>query len=111
MADVRRAGAGSSLQSAHVVTDGLPRGPHPAKSSRGAVRALFRSDPLSRALPWPGHLRHARRRLFHDIMAAAMEEKDDRVPVFGTWPRIYAAVVACALLVMGLVALFSSWRY
>jgi hypothetical protein len=38
-------------------------------------------------------------------------EADDRVPIFGTWPRIYAAVVACALLVMGLLAVFSSWTY
>ena len=36
---------------------------------------------------------------------------DDRVPVFGTWPRIYAAVVATALVVMGLIALFSLWPY
>jgi hypothetical protein len=36
---------------------------------------------------------------------------DDRVPVFGTWRAIYAAVVASALLVMGLLALFSGWPY
>jgi len=36
---------------------------------------------------------------------------DDHVPVFGTWPRIYAAVVATALAVMALVALFTSWPY
>jgi hypothetical protein len=35
----------------------------------------------------------------------------DPVPIFGTWRAIYAAVVVCALLVMGLVALFSSWPY
>ena len=35
----------------------------------------------------------------------------DPVPIFGTWPRIYAAVVLCAVAVMGLVALFSSWGY
>jgi hypothetical protein len=37
--------------------------------------------------------------------------QDDRVPIFGTWRGIYTAVVVCALLVMGLVALFSSWPY
>lgn len=37
--------------------------------------------------------------------------EEDPVPVFGTWPRIYAAVVVSALAVMGLVALFSSWKY
>jgi hypothetical protein len=36
---------------------------------------------------------------------------DDPVPIFGTWPRIYAAVIGCAVAVMGLVALFSSWPY
>ena len=37
--------------------------------------------------------------------------EDDPVPLFGSWPRIYAAVVACALVVMGLVAVFSAWPY
>ncbi len=36
---------------------------------------------------------------------------DERVPVFGTWPRIYAAVILNALVVMALVALFSRWPY
>jgi hypothetical protein len=36
---------------------------------------------------------------------------DDRVPVFGTWPRIHAAVVVSALAVMGLLALFSRWPF
>jgi hypothetical protein len=41
----------------------------------------------------------------------ARGDEDEPVPLFGSWRRIYAAVVVCALLVMGLVALFSSWRY
>jgi hypothetical protein len=46
-------------------------------------------------------------------MPPAGPEPDDeeRVPIFGTWPRIYAAVVACALASMGLIALFSAWNY
>jgi hypothetical protein len=36
---------------------------------------------------------------------------DDPVPLFGTWPRIYAAVIVCALVVMALVAIFSSYPY
>jgi uncharacterized RDD family membrane protein YckC len=36
---------------------------------------------------------------------------DERVPLFGTWPRIYAAVIVCALVVMALVAVFSSFPY
>ncbi|HSD28849.1 MAG TPA: hypothetical protein VLL75_16225 [Vicinamibacteria bacterium] len=36
---------------------------------------------------------------------------DDRVPVFGTWRAIHVAVVACALLVMVLLALFSRWPF
>jgi hypothetical protein len=36
---------------------------------------------------------------------------DDRVPLFGTWRAIHAAVIACALLVMGLLAVFSRWPF
>ena len=36
---------------------------------------------------------------------------DGPVPLFGTWPRIYAAVIASALVIMGLLALFSGWPY
>ncbi len=36
---------------------------------------------------------------------------DERVPVFGTWPRIYAAVVAAAVIVMLLVLAFSRFPY
>jgi hypothetical protein len=38
-------------------------------------------------------------------------DRDEDVPVFGTWPRIYAAVIVCALAIMALVALFSAWTY
>jgi hypothetical protein len=51
-------------------------------------------------------------------MAAAMDaddpspaSDDDPIPLFGTWPRIYTAVVVCALAVMALVAVFSSFPY
>ena len=36
---------------------------------------------------------------------------DDPVPIFGTWPRIYAAVIVSALAVMALVAVFSAFPY
>ena len=36
---------------------------------------------------------------------------DERIPVFGTWPRIYAAVILCALFSMALIALFSGWPF
>jgi len=36
---------------------------------------------------------------------------DDRVPLFGTWRAIYAAVVLSALAVMALVFLFSRWPF
>ena len=36
---------------------------------------------------------------------------DDPVPVFGTWTRIYAAVIVSALAVMALVAVFSAFPY
>jgi hypothetical protein len=37
--------------------------------------------------------------------------EDEPVPVFGTWPRIYAAVIVSALAVMALVAVFSGFPY
>jgi hypothetical protein len=40
-----------------------------------------------------------------------MDEPEERVPVFGTWPLMYAAVVACALATMGLIAVFSGWPW
>ena len=48
-----------------------------------------------------------------DTMPAtdAAPEDDERVPIFGTWPRIYAAVILCELASMALIALFSSWNY
>jgi hypothetical protein len=36
---------------------------------------------------------------------------DDVVPVFGTWKAIYTAVVASAVVVMVLLALFSRWPW
>jgi hypothetical protein len=36
---------------------------------------------------------------------------DDRVPLFGTWRAIYAAVALSALAVMALLALFSRWPF
>jgi len=46
-------------------------------------------------------------------MPVTMPAPDDeeRVPIFGTWPRIYAAVILCELVTMGLIAIFSSWNY
>jgi len=40
-----------------------------------------------------------------------MGPDDDPVPIFGTWPRIYLAVIVSALAVMALVALFSVFPY
>jgi hypothetical protein len=37
--------------------------------------------------------------------------EDEPVPIFKTWPRIYAAVVLTAVVVMVLVAVFSRWPY
>jgi hypothetical protein len=44
-------------------------------------------------------------------MATTDPDGDERVPLFGTWPRIYAAVILCALAVMALVAVFSVFPY
>jgi anti-sigma-K factor RskA len=42
---------------------------------------------------------------------ARPERPGERVPVFGTWRAIHAAVAACALAVMALLALFSRWPF
>jgi hypothetical protein len=41
----------------------------------------------------------------------ADEAPDEPVPLGGSWPRAYACVVAAALAVMALVALFSRWPF
>jgi hypothetical protein len=38
-------------------------------------------------------------------------EEDDPVPVFGSWRAIYTAVIASAIAVMILIAIFSGFRY
>jgi anti-sigma-K factor RskA len=38
-------------------------------------------------------------------------EDEDPVPLFGSWRAIYAAVIACAVAVMVLVAVFSRWSF
>jgi hypothetical protein len=38
-------------------------------------------------------------------------EDEDRVPLFGSWRAIHAAVILCALVVMALLALFSRWPF
>jgi hypothetical protein len=43
--------------------------------------------------------------------AGATEDDEERVPLFGTWRRIYTAVIACALTAMALIALFSNWDW
>ncbi len=38
-------------------------------------------------------------------------DEADRVPLFGSWRRIHAAVILCAVLVIALLALFSRWPF
>jgi len=40
-----------------------------------------------------------------------MDEPDEGVPIFGSWRRIYTAVVVCALVLMAMIAAFASWKY
>jgi hypothetical protein len=35
----------------------------------------------------------------------------DPVPIFRTWPRIYAAVLLCLAVVMAAIALFQHWSF
>jgi len=46
-----------------------------------------------------------------DATGPPSPDDQDPVPIFGTWRGIYTAVIVCALLVMGLVAVFSAWPY
>jgi hypothetical protein len=41
----------------------------------------------------------------------AGDEREDPVPIFGSWPRIYGAALFCLLGVMVFIALFSRWRW
>ncbi len=43
--------------------------------------------------------------------AGETDEDDGDLAVFGSWPRAYAAVIASAVVVMVLVAVFSYWSY
>ena len=43
--------------------------------------------------------------------AGPADDEQERVPIFGTWRAIYAAVIVSTLATMGLIALFSSWPY
>ena len=40
-----------------------------------------------------------------------MQEPEDPVPVFGTWPRIYLAALGCLLAVMLFIAVFCRWPW
>jgi hypothetical protein len=40
-----------------------------------------------------------------------MDERDDPVPVFGSWRNIYTAVIVCAVLVMAGVAVFARFPW
>ena len=37
--------------------------------------------------------------------------EDERVPLFGSWPRIHGAVIVWAVVVMVLLAVFSRWPF
>lgn len=40
-----------------------------------------------------------------------MDAPDDPGPPFGSWGRIYAAVLVVAAAVIGAIAVFSGWPY
>jgi hypothetical protein len=45
------------------------------------------------------------------VVPTTPEPDEDIVPVFSSWPRIYGAVILSALLVMALIAVFSSYPF
>lgn len=44
-------------------------------------------------------------------VSGAPAPDDDEVPLAGSWPRMYAAVILCALAVMAAIAVFQVWKY
>ncbi len=38
-------------------------------------------------------------------------DEEGGVPLFGSWTAIHLAVIACALVVMALLAVFSRWAF
>ena len=46
-----------------------------------------------------------------DPPIARSADDEGPVPLFGTWPTIYGAVVATAVVVMVLLTLFSGWAW
>jgi hypothetical protein len=46
-----------------------------------------------------------------NLGSAPPSPDDERVPLFGSWPAIYSAVVSVALVVMGLIALFARYPW
>ncbi len=44
-------------------------------------------------------------------MAHEPGQSDEPVPIFGTWPRMYVAVLLAEALSVALIALFSLWRW
>ena len=45
------------------------------------------------------------------LVSPVPEPADEVVPLFGTWRRIYTAVVVSALVVMGLIKAFSAFPF
>ena len=43
--------------------------------------------------------------------APPSDDRDDPVPIFGSWPRIYAAVIVSAVLWIALSWVFSRWPF
>jgi hypothetical protein len=39
------------------------------------------------------------------------DDRDDPVPIFGSWPRMYAAVIASAVLWIAFSWAFSRWPF
>jgi hypothetical protein len=46
-----------------------------------------------------------------DPPRTSKSEPEERVPLFGTWPVAYGAVIACALVTLLLLFLFSRWPF
>ena len=55
--------------------------------------------------------RHNRRDTVEPASRPPADDRDDPVPIFGSWPRMYGAVIATAVLWIALSWAFSRWPF
>ncbi len=59
----------------------------------------------------PGVQRPKAHEMTRESSAGSDAQSEERVPLFGSWRAIHAAVVLCAVAVIVLLALFARWPF